>query len=53
MRRVFIGAMEPANFVVCEGVKLMQDAGVEVIRVEAPGLQEECLAPNKHILGRN
>ena len=41
---------EPANFVQCEGVKVLQEAGVEVICVEAPGLLEECLAPNNHIL---
>ena len=34
-RRVFIGAMEPAHFVVCEGVRIMQEAGVDVVRLTA------------------
>lgn len=51
VRRVFIGAMEPAHFQVCEGVRIMQEAGIDVVRLEAPGLEEECVAPNRHILG--
>eukprot|EP01050_Picozoa_sp_SAG11_P009624 SAG11_NODE_919_length_6545_cov_5.571052_2_plen_157_part_00 len=35
IKRVFVGAMEPARFVECEGVRQLQDAGIEVIRVEA------------------
>lgn len=51
-RRVYIGAMEPAHFQVCEGVRIMQEAGIDVVRLEAPGLEEECLAPNQHVLGK-
>lgn len=43
--------MEPAHFQVCEGVRIMQEAGIDVVRLEAPGLEEECVAPNRHILG--
>ena len=35
VRRVFVGAMEPANFVECEGVRLLKEAGIEVLNVEA------------------
>ena len=34
-RRVFIGAMEPANFQICEGVRIMQEAGIDVVRLSA------------------
>ncbi|DBA00535.1 TPA: hypothetical protein N0F65_006439 [Lagenidium giganteum] len=45
--RVVIGVLEPKNFVVCEGVALLEEAGVEVVVLK--GLEEECLAPNRHI----
>jgi pyrimidine deaminase RibD-like protein len=45
--RVVVGVMEPKNFVLCEGVQLLRDAGVQVDLLN--GLEEECLAPNKHI----
>ncbi|KAF1330853.1 Cytidine deaminase-like protein, partial [Globisporangium splendens] len=47
VRRIVVGVMEPKNFVVCEGVRLLQDAGVEVELLK--GLEEECLAPNRHL----
>lgn len=84
-KRVYIGAMEPAHFQICEGVRIMQEAGIDVVRLTArehpqgthpariphsyaiiarllfdstetavfartAGLEEECLAPNKHVL---
>lgn len=45
--RVVVGVMEPANFVVCEGVRLLRDAGVQVELLR--GLEAECLAPNHHL----
>lgn len=39
--RVFLGTMEPDEFVKCEGVRLLQDKGVEVYNV--PGFAEKCL----------
>lgn len=45
--RVVVGAMEPANFVVCEGVRLLRDAGVAVALLQ--GLEADCLAPNRHL----
>lgn len=45
--RVVVGVMEPANFVVCEGVRLLRDAGVHVELLR--GLEDECLAPNRHL----
>ncbi|GAB9466184.1 Cytidine deaminase-like protein [Globisporangium polare] len=45
--RVVVGVMEPKNFVVCEGVRLLQDAGVQVALLQ--GLEDECLAPNRHL----
>ncbi|ETI33247.1 hypothetical protein F442_19926 [Phytophthora nicotianae P10297] len=45
--RVVIGVMEPKTFVVCEGVQLLQDAGVDVKLLK--GLEADCLAPNAHL----
>ncbi|KDQ60953.1 hypothetical protein JAAARDRAFT_31948 [Jaapia argillacea MUCL 33604] len=41
VKRCFIGVGEPDDFVVCEGAKKLQDAGVEVIWLK--GLEKECL----------
>ncbi|KAL7421567.1 hypothetical protein Q5752_003336 [Cryptotrichosporon argae] len=41
VKRVYLGVEEPADFVVCEGVQILEGGGVEVWRVE--GLEEECL----------
>ncbi|KAI8100160.1 cytidine deaminase-like protein [Halteromyces radiatus] len=46
--RVVMGVREPPNLVQCEGVQLLEQHGIQVFIV--PGVQEECLAPNKHIL---
>lgn len=40
--RVFIGVEEPSDFVMCEGIKLLRQVGIEVWIVK--GLHEECLA---------
>ena len=45
--RVVIGVMEPTTFVICEGVRLLRDAGVDVTLLE--GLEADCLAPNAHL----
>ena len=50
LKRVSVGVLEPANFVNCTGVQQLLDAGIEVIAVQAEGLKEKCLAPNKHVL---
>ena len=52
VKRVFIGALEPANFVDCEGVKLLQEANIEVFFVQAEGLKERCLRVNQHVLSK-
>lgn len=39
--RVFLGTVEPDDFVKCEGVQQLRDAGVEVHTV--PGYAEKCL----------
>jgi pyrimidine deaminase RibD-like protein len=39
--RVFLGTVEPDDFVKCEGVQQLKDAGVEVHTV--PGFAEQCL----------
>ena len=41
VKRVYLGVEEPPDFVQCEGVKILQDGGVEVWRVK--GLETECL----------
>ncbi|RLN62878.1 hypothetical protein BBJ29_002690 [Phytophthora kernoviae] len=45
--RVVIGVMEPKTFVICEGVQLLKDAGVDVKLLQ--GLEADCLAPNAHL----
>lgn len=47
--RVVVGVPEPDNLVVCEGTRLLTEAGIQVDTLE--GYQEECLKPNRHILG--
>lgn len=47
VQRIVIGVMEPKTFVICEGVHLLRSAGVEVELLQ--GLEEECLAPNRHL----
>ena len=54
IRRVFIGATEPENLVQCDGVKILLNAGIEVLSVQKGTgngeLAKACLAPNVHIL---
>ncbi|KIM31920.1 hypothetical protein M408DRAFT_14953 [Serendipita vermifera MAFF 305830] len=42
IRKCYIGAPEPLDFVTCEGAKILKEAGVEVNWVK--GLEEECLS---------
>lgn len=39
--RVIVGSREPDDFVKCEGTKVLEDAGIEVVYLEE--LAEECL----------
>ncbi|KAF9093258.1 hypothetical protein BGX23_003535 [Mortierella sp. AD031] len=49
IRRVYVGVREPDHFVkTVVGVENMVEKGIEVIHI--PGLEEECLAPNRHVL---
>ncbi|KAG2237832.1 cytidine deaminase-like protein [Thamnidium elegans] len=48
IKRVVVGVREPPNLVSCEGIKLLEREGVEVLIV--PNVQEDCLRPNQHIL---
>lgn len=41
VRAVFLGVEEPPDFVQCEGVRILEQGGVEVRRVV--GLEDECL----------
>ena len=41
VKRVFIGVAEPDDFVICEGVKKLEDALIEVVWIK--GLEEQCL----------
>lgn len=41
IKRVFLGTMEPDEFVTCEGVGILMRAGVEVHQVE--GFKDRCL----------
>ncbi|KAI8336315.1 cytidine deaminase-like protein [Chlamydoabsidia padenii] len=46
--KVVMGVREPPHLVNCQGVQLLGQHGIQVFIV--PGVQEDCLAPNKHIL---
>ncbi|KAK3842749.1 MAG: cytidine deaminase-like protein [Linnemannia gamsii] len=49
IRQVYVGVREPDHFVkTVVGVENMVEKGIEVIHI--PGLEEECLAPNRHVL---
>ncbi|KAF9096612.1 hypothetical protein BGX27_001101 [Mortierella sp. AM989] len=49
VRRVYVGVREPDHFVrSVMGVEKMVQNGIEVVHI--PGFEEECLAPNQHIL---
>ncbi|WVQ83905.1 hypothetical protein IAT38_006049 [Cryptococcus sp. DSM 104549] len=41
VKTVYLGVEEPPDFVQCEGVQILQDGGVDVVRVI--GREEECL----------
>ncbi|WVQ76636.1 hypothetical protein IAR50_006309 [Cryptococcus sp. DSM 104548] len=41
VQAVYLGVEEPPDYVQCEGVRILQQGGVEVIRVI--GLEEQCL----------
>ncbi|WVR07348.1 hypothetical protein IAU60_004389 [Kwoniella sp. DSM 27419] len=41
VKAVYLGVEEPPDFVQCEGVKILEDGGVKVIRTS--GLEEACL----------
>jgi len=51
IQRVVIGAREPDNFVMCEGLRILREVGRTVILM--PTLQDECLAPNKHLFAKS
>ncbi|RCH90311.1 DRAP deaminase [Rhizopus azygosporus] len=50
IKRVVMGVREPPDLVNCEGVALLERHGIEVAIV--PGVEEACLAPNRHILSK-
>ena len=39
--KVYLGVKEPTDFVLCEGVRLLREAGIEVQVIQ--GFEEECL----------
>ncbi|EFP89290.1 hypothetical protein PGT21_008356 [Puccinia graminis f. sp. tritici] len=41
IKNIFLGVVEPDDFVNCEGVKKLQDSGLTIIQVV--GFKEECL----------
>ncbi|KAF9206111.1 hypothetical protein BGZ49_002989 [Haplosporangium sp. Z 27] len=49
VRKVYVGVREPDRFVkTVVGVEKMIQQGIEVVHI--PGFEEECLAPNRHVL---
>lgn len=48
--RVVMGVKEPPNFVECSGIEMLREKGIEVQVV--PGVEEDCLRPNRHVLGK-
>ncbi|WWC93575.1 hypothetical protein V866_000410 [Kwoniella sp. B9012] len=49
VKAVYLGVEEPPDFVQCEGVRILEDGGVKVIRTS--GLEEACLKAARR--GRN
>ncbi|WVQ99833.1 hypothetical protein IAU59_006976 [Kwoniella sp. CBS 9459] len=49
VKAVYLGVEEPPDFVQCEGVRILQDGGVKVLRTS--GLEEACLKAARR--GRN
>ncbi|WVF72612.1 hypothetical protein IAT40_007430 [Kwoniella sp. CBS 6097] len=49
VRAVYLGVEEPPDFVQCEGVRILQDGGIKVLRTS--GLEEACLKAARR--GRN
>ncbi|ORX55808.1 cytidine deaminase-like protein [Hesseltinella vesiculosa] len=47
--RVVLGVREPPNLVDCKGIQLLRELDIQVDIV--PDLEDQCLAPNRHILG--
>ncbi|WVN88842.1 uncharacterized protein L203_104056 [Cryptococcus depauperatus CBS 7841] len=41
IKTVYLGVKEPPDFVQCEGVRILQEGGVNVVKVA--GLEEECI----------
>ncbi|PVG02880.1 cytidine deaminase-like protein [Serendipita vermifera] len=41
LKRCYIGAAEPPDFVNCEGARILKEGGVEIVWLK--GLEEECL----------
>mmetsp|Transcript_32319 Transcript_32319/g.52376 ORF Transcript_32319/g.52376 Transcript_32319/m.52376 type:complete len:435 (+) Transcript_32319:49-1353(+) len=54
IKRVFVGALEPKQFVDCEGVAQLLKHKIEVVAVrmkdDASGIKRACLRPNHHVL---
>ncbi|KAJ1862943.1 hypothetical protein LPJ73_000644 [Coemansia sp. RSA 2703] len=48
IRKVFVGIMEPPNFVECSGVEELENAGVTVVHVTE--LEQECKHLNSHLV---
>jgi len=46
--RVVFGVKEPTHFVACQGVDILQQAGVQVLHLAE--YSDECLAVNSHIV---
>ncbi|KAF8940267.1 cytidine deaminase-like protein [Dissophora ornata] len=52
VRRIFVGVREPDYFVkTVVGVENMVEKGIEVVQI--PGFEEQCLAPNRHVLRKD
>mmetsp|Transcript_16042 Transcript_16042/g.22505 ORF Transcript_16042/g.22505 Transcript_16042/m.22505 type:complete len:340 (+) Transcript_16042:364-1383(+) len=54
IKRVFVGVLEPKQFVDCEGVAQLLKHQIEVVAVrmksDASGIKKACLRPNHHVL---
>ncbi|KAJ1719289.1 hypothetical protein LPJ53_005925, partial [Coemansia erecta] len=46
--KVFVGIMEPPNFVECSGVEELETAGVTVVHISE--LEQECKSLNSHLI---
>ncbi|KAJ1679424.1 hypothetical protein EV182_002083 [Spiromyces aspiralis] len=50
IRTVYLGVLEPLNFVQCQGRQLLEQNGIRVIHIKE--LEKECMELNSHLVNK-